>query len=75
MSKDCNKNYDNVMSNLWEIRAVRADFFYMLVKKRDYQIFAMTIKNIEKALESKLYINPQSLVFEEYYDLIDIFKK
>ncbi len=63
------------MSNLWEIRAVRADFFYMLVKKRDYQIFAMTIKNIEKALESKLYINPQSLVFEEYYDLIDIFKK
>jgi len=75
VNKDYNKNCDNATSNLLEIRAVRANPFYILIKKRDYQIFAVTIKNVEKTLKPKLYINSRSLVPEEYHDLIDIFKK
>ena len=33
------------------------------------------MKNIEKTLKSKSYINSQSFVFEKYYNLIDVFKK
>ena len=33
------------------------------------------MKDIEKTLNSKSYVDSQSLVSEEYHDLIDIFKK
>ena len=33
------------------------------------------MKNIEKVLESKSYINSQLFISEKYHDLIDIFKK
>ena len=33
------------------------------------------MKDIEKALELKSYINLQSFVSEEYHNLIDVFKK
>ncbi len=70
-----NKNYDNATSNLLKIREIRANLFYILVRKRDHKIFAVIIKDIKKVFKSKSYIDPQSFVLEEYYDLIDIFKK
>ena len=33
------------------------------------------MKNIEKALKSKLYADSQSFVFEEYHDLINVFER
>ena len=74
MNKDYNKNYNNATSNLLEICEVRADPFYILIRKRDHEIFAVTIKNIKKALKPKSYIDPRPFVLEEYHDLIDIFK-
>ncbi len=75
MNKDYNKNCDNVTSNLLEIREVRADPFYILIRKRDHEVFAVIIKNIKKIFKSKSYIDPRSFIPEKYHDLIDIFKK
>ncbi len=75
MNKNYNKNYNNVTSNLLEIREVRADPFYILIKKRDHEIFAVTIKDIKKIFKLKSYIDPRSFVSEKYHDLINIFKK
>ena len=33
------------------------------------------MKDIEKVLELKSYTDSQSFVFEEYHDLIDVFKR
>ncbi len=75
MNEDYDKDYDNVTSNLLEIREVRADPFYILIRKRDHEIFAVTIEDIKKAFKSKFYIDSRSFVPEKYHDLIDIFKK
>ncbi len=75
MNEDCDKDYNNVILDFLKIREVRADLFYILIKKRDYEIFAIIIKDIKKTLKPKFYIDPRFFVFEEYYDLIDIFKK
>ncbi len=75
MNKDYNKNYKNTTSNLLEIREVRADPFYILIRKRDYEIFVVTIKDIKKIFKLKFYIDFRFFVPEKYYDLIDIFKK
>jgi hypothetical protein len=47
----------------------------MIARKRDHEIFAVTMEDIEKALEPKSYIDPRPFVPEEYHDLIDIFEK
>ena len=47
----------------------------MLVWKWDYEIFAATMKDIEKVLNLKSYVDSQSFISEEYYDLIDVFEK
>jgi len=75
VNEDYNKDCNNIISNLLKIREIRADPFYILVRKRDHKIFAVTIEDIKKALKSKSYIDPRSFVLEEYHDLIDIFKK
>ena len=40
-----------------EICQIQAESFYMLAWKWDHKIFAIIMKNIEKALELKLYTN------------------
>ncbi len=75
MNKDYDKNYNNATSNLLKIRKIQANPFYILIRKRDYKIFAVTIKDIKKILKSKSYIDSRSFVPEKYHDLIDIFKK
>jgi len=75
VNKNYNKDYNNATSNLLKIREVRADLFYILIKKRDYEIFVVTMENIKKVFKSKFYIDFRFFIFEEYYDLIDIFEK
>ena len=47
----------------------------MLAWKQDHEIFTITMKNIEKVLNLKLYVNLQSFVSEKYHDFINMFKK
>jgi hypothetical protein len=54
---------------------IQAIPFILLIKKRDYKIFIVTIEDIKKALESKQYINPWPLVPKEYHNIINKFKK
>jgi hypothetical protein len=70
-SKECK----NVIIKPFEIYMIQAVPFILLVKKWDYKIFTVTIKDIKKALELKQYINPWPLVPEEYYNIINEFKK
>ena len=41
-----------------KIYIIQAAPFILLAKRQDYKIFAITIKDIKKALELKLYPNP-----------------
>ena len=63
------------MLKLLEIYVIRAVPFILLVKKQDYKIFTVTMEDIKKVLELKQYINPQPLIPEEYYNIINKFKK
>jgi hypothetical protein len=47
----------------------------LLTKKWDHEIFTVIIEDIKKALKLKQYINPQPLVPEEYYNIINKFEK
>ena len=58
-----------------EICQIEAESFYMLAQKHNHKIFAITMVDIEKALNSKPYIDSWSLVPEEYHNLLDIFDK
>ncbi len=58
-----------------EICQIQAESFYMLAQKQDHEIFTIIMKDIEKALKSKLYVDSQSFVLEEYHDLIDVFER
>ena len=47
----------------------------MLTQKQDHKIFAVMMKNIEKIFELKSYADSCFFVFEEYYNLIDVFER
>ena len=48
-SKECK----NVIIKPLEIYIIQAALFILLIKKQDYKIFIVIIKNIKKALELK----------------------
>ena len=58
-----------------KIRVIRAAPFILLARKQDHEIFTVTMEDIKKVLELKQYINPQPLIPEEYYNIINKFKK
>ena len=60
---------------LLEIYQIKAESFYMLAWKWDHKSFAVIMKNIEKVLNSKSYIDSRSFISEKYHDLIDVFEK
>ena len=60
---------------LLEICQIWAESFYILAWKWNYEIFTIIMKDIEKAFELKSYADSWLFVFEEYHDLIDVFKK
>ena len=47
----------------------------MLAQKQDHKIFTVIMKNIEKVLNSKSYIDSQLFISEKYHDLINMFEK
>ena len=58
-----------------KICVIQAIPFISLARKQDHEIFTVIIKDIKKVLELKQYINPQPLIPEEYYNIINKFKK
>ena len=60
---------------LLEICQIKAESFYMLAWKWDHEIFIIIMKNIEKVLNLKSYVDSRSFVSEKYHNLIDVFKK
>ena len=47
----------------------------MFTWKWNHKIFAIIMKDIKKALKSKLYADSQLIVSEKYHDLINVFEK
>src|SRR6266480_7951594 len=58
-----------------EICQISAESFYMLARKQDHEIFAVTMKDIKKTLKSKTYVDPQPFISEELHDIINTFEK
>ena len=58
-----------------EICQISAEFFYMLTRKQDHKIFAVIMKDIEKALKSKTYVDSWFFISEELHDIINTFEK
>ena len=46
-----NKEYKDVITKPFKIYIIQATPFILLARKRDYKIFAITIKDIKKALK------------------------
>ena len=55
------------------IYCIRATLLVRLARKRGYEIFTISITNINKALAPKVYTNPATKVPVEYYDLLNVF--
>ena len=72
---DYNKKYKDIAPKPLKIRVIWAALFILLARKRDYEIFVVTIEDIKKVLELKQYINPRLLISEEYYNIINMFKR
>src|SRR5205814_8086955 len=58
-----------------EICQISTESFYILTRKQDHEIFAVIMKDIEKALKSKTYVDSQFFVFKELHDIINTFEK
>src|SRR5438045_8502532 len=58
-----------------EICQISAESFYMLTRKQDHKIFAVIMKDIEKALKSKTYVDSQFFILKELHDIINTFEK
>jgi peptide subunit release factor RF-3 len=69
------KRCENVITKPFEIYIIQAAPFILLAKKWDHKIFIVIMEDIKKALELKQYINPWPLIPEEYYNIINEFKK
>jgi hypothetical protein len=50
---DHSKECENVITKPFEIYIIQAAPFILLTKKRDYEIFVVTIEDIKKVLELK----------------------
>ena len=69
------KSENDIFKSFLEIYQIQAESFYMLTWKQDHKIFAIIMKNIEKVLKLKSYINSWSIIFKEYHDLINVFER
>ena len=66
---------NNIFKSFFKICQIWTELFYILAWKQNHEIFAIIMKNIEKILELKSYVNSWSIVSEEYHDLIDVFER
>ena len=44
-------------------------------KKKDYQLFALSLRDIDKALKVRKQIDPAIILLKEYYNFLDIFSR
>jgi hypothetical protein len=49
--------------------------FTRLAKHRDVEVFAISMRDIEKALSSKPEIDPRTKLRSEYHDLVEVFSR
>ena len=70
-----NKKCEDIIIKPLKIYIIQTVFFILLIRKQDHKIFVITIENIKKVLKPKQYINPQPFIPEEYYNIINKFKK
>ena len=56
-----------------DIYAIGAIPLTRLARKPGYEIFAVTIADIKKALTLKKYTNPRTKLPKEYYDYLNVF--
>jgi len=75
MTTNCSKECKDNTSKPLKIRVIWVVPFILLARKWDYEIFTIIMEDIKKALELKQYINPRPFMPEEYYNLINEFKK
>jgi len=67
---------DSLKSQLkLNIYYIGAALFISLARKRGYEIYAISITNINKALAKKKHTNPLTKVSSKYHDLIDVFSR
>ncbi len=57
------------------ISLIEAAPFTALIKKKSHQIFAASMRDIEKALQDKPIINPATILPSEYHEYLDVFSK
>ena len=58
-----------------DICQVGAAPFNLLTRKRGTQVFAISMRDIEKALAPKKYINVADKLPKEYHDFLDVFSR
>ena len=58
-----------------DICMIGAAPFTRLTKQRNVEVFAISIRDIEKALSPKPEVNPKTKVPIEYHDLLDVFSR
>ena len=58
-----------------DICMIGAAAYAMYSKKKDYQLFAISLRDIDKALEEKSRPDPSILLPEEYHDFFDVFSR
>ena len=75
MTINCSKECEDDTLKPLKIYVIRAVFFILLARKWNYKIFAVIMENIKKVLEPKQYVDSWLLIFKEYYNLINKFKK
>lgn len=57
------------------ISMIGAAPFAALSKKKDHEVFAISLHDINKALEPRQEVDPATVVHSEYHDLLDAFNK
>ena len=58
-----------------EVYAIGSSPFYRLARKPDHEVFAVSMRDIEKALETKKETDPATKLPPEYRNLLNIFSR
>lgn len=58
-----------------EVRCIGAAPFARLATKRNHVLFAVTMQDLEKALQPKKYTDPATILPSEYHEYLDVFSR
>ena len=58
-----------------DVAAIRAAPFNLWVKRHLMKVFAVSLRDIEKALESKKHFDPAVKLLKEYHQFLDVFSR